>query len=280
MASTSLVGLLLARWYVTVMGILLSLVLAAVAFSYFPVQYSSSATAVLVPPKLRGINPMLGFDAGVSTTALVLVQALDSPEVADKLGILPAASATLHPGQDTYTVTNDGSVDLRDDGVDRPFFTITAQSLTPERSEGIVAQVLDEARVQLDDRQASMHVSKASSLGVQTVAGPTPADVVLTTSLKAVGIALVLGLSGTVVAACAVERTARRRQPGTDSKVSERVGHQAEHRGGADPLSQFGEGAEPLVDRRAPAHLPKGSFPAGGDAGASNGQSVGFDRIV
>src|SRR5581483_3808741 len=157
MATTSLVRVLLSRWHATAAGLLLSLVLAALTSSYFPVQYSSSGTVVLLAPKVRGSNPMLDFGPSVTTTALVVVQALGSPEIAAELGLPAGSSSILDSGQDSYTVKNIGSSDLRDNGVDRPFITVTAQSLTPGRSEAIVAQVLDAAQRQLRDRQISMH---------------------------------------------------------------------------------------------------------------------------
>lgn len=268
MASTSLVGVLLARWYVTVMGVLLTVVLAAVAFCCYPVQYSSTATAVLVPPKLPSSNPMLEFNGSINTTALVLVQELGSPEVSDKLGIPPLQNPILNPNQDTYAVKNVGSVDLRDDGIDRPFITVTAQSESPERSEAIVGQVLDEANLELKERQTDMRVSRSRLVQIQTVVAPVSAKMVLTTSLKAIGVALALGLTGTVIAVCMVEKTARRRKAQTDSEVLQRWGHQPEPRRGpvaAPGLESLEEGSDHRLGR--PAEV-------------ESGRTVGFDRVI
>jgi hypothetical protein len=256
MASTSFVGVLRARWRVTATGVLLTLVLAAVAFFYFPVQYASSATAVLVPPKSLINNPMLAFDASVNTTALVLVQELGSPEVGNKLGIPPPRMSILNPRQDIYTVQNIGSVDLRDDGIDRPFVTITSLSVAPDRSEAIVGQVLNEAIRELKDRQTSMHVPQARLMQIQTVVGPVPAKVAPATTLKAIGFALALGLAGTVLAARMVDRIARRRKPDAEPQVL------------------------PRADRPAEVQFVKASLPVGPDAVSNNGRPVGFDRIV
>jgi hypothetical protein len=280
MASTSLVKLLATRWYITVSGVLLSLVLAAGAFCYFPVQYSSTATVVLVPPKLLSSNPMLEFNAGVSMTTLVLVQALSSPEVESKLGIPAPRSAIADPGADSYTVKNVGSIDLRDDGADRPFITITAQSLVPDRSEVIVAQVLDEARQQLKDRQLSMNVSRARSIQLDTVVGPVPAKVVLTMSLKAIGIALVLGFTATLIAVCVSDRMARRSRPATGTPAHPKSGLQPEPLPGlpAEPELVSIQSAERSVAREL--DIPAGSLPGGADVSSSNGRPLGFERAL
>ncbi|HZZ50888.1 MAG TPA: hypothetical protein VFE65_28695 [Pseudonocardia sp.] len=260
-------------------GVLLSLVLAAMAFCYFPLQYASSATAVLVPPKLPSSNPMLEFSSSVNMTTLVLVQALNSPEVANRLGITPQQGLIPDPGLDSYTVKNVGSVDLRDDGNDRPFITVTAQSLVPDRSEVLVAQVLDEARQQLKDRQLSMNVSRARSMQLEAVVGPVPAKAAPATSLKAIGIALVLGLIATVSAVCLVERNARRR-PGDRAPARRQTAVQSER---LSTLMVDGDVApesldhEPLVRS---VDVPTSSHPAGVDAAAKNGRPRGFERAL
>jgi hypothetical protein len=283
MASTSLVRVLLARWYITGTGVLLSLVLGALTFSFFPLQYSSTGTAVVMGPKMRGGNPMLSFDPSMNTSTLILVQSLSSPYVMEKLGIPPVENALLHPGQDSYVVKNSGSTDLRDDGIDRPFFTVTAQSLTPERSQEIVAQVLDEAKQELNNRQTSMYVPRGRSLALQTVVDPQAAEPVFTTSLKAIGIAVVFGLAGTVVAVCVSERRARRRFPAGSGPIGQ--SSSSRKRRGADANSQSLEGSlrpADLLDavQSTEPSFAETPFPVSPETVPVNGRPAGFDRSL
>jgi hypothetical protein len=233
---------------------------------------------VLVPPKLPSSNPMLEFNPSVNTTTLVLVQALSSPEVANKLGIMPPRSAILDTGSDSFTVKNVGSIDLRDDGMDRPFITITAQSLVPARSEAIVAQVLDEASQELKDRQASMNVSRSRSMQLETVVGPVPAKVVPTTSLKAIGIALVLGLIATLIAVCVVDRLSRRSRPATSKPAHPKGGMQSEPLLSVEPQLVSLENAERSVAREL--DVPAAPLTAGAEAASNNGRPRGFERAL
>lgn len=195
MTLSKTMSVLLVRWYITVPGLLLSLAIAGVALTLIPPQYRSEGTAVLVqpkPPGLNSANPLLNFDASLNTTTLILVQALNSPEVGNQLG--------LTPGRDTFTVKNAGSVAVSD-GQQEPFISVTAQSTDPATSADIVARVMDMARQELSYRQNSLNVPTRNAISLESVVDATPPEPVRGTSLAASAAAFMLGIIATIAAA-------------------------------------------------------------------------------
>jgi capsular polysaccharide biosynthesis protein len=198
---------LLVRWYITIPGILLSLALAAVTFVLAPPQYSSSGVAVLVQPKQSGkdptTNPFLDFDSSLSTTALIIVQALDTPEAAAQIG--------LSPGGDSYTVKDVGTIDVGDQVV-QPFIYIKSQASTAQASADIVNQVVEMGRQDLLDRQKSMRVLPQNYIKLDNVVDTTPPKPVLVVALAATGAVLLLGLIATFGLALLAQRAAASRR--------------------------------------------------------------------
>jgi len=193
--------------------LLLSLALAGVTFVLVPSQYSSSGIAVLVQPKQTTMrttadaNPLLNFDSSLSTTALILVQSLDTPETNEQLG-LPA-----HPGLlsgERFTVKDVGDTNVGDQIV-QPFIYINAFSATPEGSAQIVARVQAYAQQELVVRQRGMRVSQQNFIRVDSVVDPTTPKPFLGLALAATGAALLLGLIVTVALALLIHQKAGQR---------------------------------------------------------------------
>jgi hypothetical protein len=198
---------LLARWYITIPGLLLSLALAGLTFVAVPPQYSSNAVAVLVQPKLHGkdptTNPFLTFDSSLSTTALIIVQALDTPETAASIG--------LSPGGDSYTVKDVGTIDVGDQVV-QPFIYIKSQASTEQAAVDIVNNVLDLASQDLLGRQKDNKVLPQNLIKLNDVVGTSPAKPVLGIALAAAGGALLLVLLATTLLAFRADRAAAARR--------------------------------------------------------------------
>jgi capsular polysaccharide biosynthesis protein len=220
MTLSNTVRVLLIRWYITVPGLLLSLIIAGATFSLVPPQYTSSGVAVLVPPKkpeagLSSANPLLNFNPSLNMTALVMIQGLNSPAVSTELG--------LTPGEDSFTVknVNDASVDGK---AGQPLIYVTAQSSIPEKSAAIVVSVVDMARQDLVDSQNDLRVSQRSGIRLVSVVAATPPKLVPGTRLVVSGVALMLGLIVTIIAACALSRfVLARRLGGRDALASRAV---------------------------------------------------------
>jgi len=207
MTFASTFRVLLARWYITIPGLLLSLALAGLTFLAVPPQYSSNAVAVLVQPKLHGkdptTNPFLTFDSSLSTTALIIVQALDTPETAASIG--------LSPGGDSYTVKDVGTIDVGDQVV-QPFIYIKSQASTEQAAVDIVNNVLDLASQDLLDRQKDNKVLPQNLIKLNDVVGTSPPKPVLGIALAAAGGALLLVLLATTLLAFRADKAAARRR--------------------------------------------------------------------
>jgi capsular polysaccharide biosynthesis protein len=213
MTSSNTARVLLVRWRITVPGLILSLAVAAVAFGLVPARYTSGGTAVLVQPKQPGstssTNPLLTFDPSLNTTAMIVVQVLNAPQVATELG--------LNPDEDSFTVKNAGSVAVTD-GVEQPFISITAQSLEPARSQDIVDRVMAKAQQELTDRQNALRVSERSSIIMESVVDATPPKPVLGVPLAASAVSFLLGTAVTTIIAIGWDRRLARRRRRRDAR--------------------------------------------------------------
>jgi hypothetical protein len=181
-------------------------IIAGITFTLIPPQYTSSGIAVLVQPKQPGVhtyNPLLNFNSSLNTTAMITVQALNTPEAAIELG--------LTPGEDSVTVKN---VDSTNASAGQPFIYVTAQSSISAKSADIVVNVLDRARQELAGRQSGLHVPSQDVIRLENVVDATAPEVVPGVPLAVAGVALMLGLTVTIFAACAWDRwiAARRRR--------------------------------------------------------------------
>jgi capsular polysaccharide biosynthesis protein len=212
MGSDSLMKALLVRWPVTVAGLLMTAVLGALAFSIVPAQYSSSATAVLVPGRQPGLlsNPLLSSNSGLNTTALIVVQAVSAPQVPEELGLVS--------GVESFTIENDGSVAIRTDGIQQPFISVNAQARDPQRAVMIVSEVLTVARQSLVDQQKAARVSRGAMVQLQVVVSPESPKLVWRPALRSAGIAVVLGIIATIACVSVSDRRARRRPDVADAR--------------------------------------------------------------
>jgi len=199
---------LLVRWYVTVPGVLISLVLASIVASLVPPVYTSTGIAVLVQPRQAGVktaadaNPLLNFDSSLSTTALIMVQSLDTPEVATQLGLTPHA---LIPSGDTFTVKDVGNTNVGDQIV-QPFIYITGQSSTAAGSADIVRRVQEFARQDLIERQRGLRVTQQNYIKLESVVDPTePKPMIAITAGAAIG-TFIIGAALTILVALMWEK--------------------------------------------------------------------------
>lgn len=201
MSSSTILRTALRRWYITVPGVLLSLIIASTVFSSMPVKYTSSGIAVLVrqnnPTSAYAINPVLGNDGGFTTATLTLVQALDTPTVKAQLG--------LREGVDNFTISNLGKSPAAAGG-DHPFLYITTQSSTPQRSTEIVADVVSVAGQKLTELQNDSRVRPQNQIKIDSIVDATPPKAVMNMAFAATGAVLILGIVITCILACAWDR--------------------------------------------------------------------------
>jgi capsular polysaccharide biosynthesis protein len=204
------------RWCLTIPGLLASLALAAAGCVLVPPQYTSSGTVVLVQPNQRGANSLLTSGESLGTTALILVQTLNVPQVALDLG--------LAPNQESFIVKN-GSTSLAGKVTETtgPFISVTAQSPSPDRSTAIAGSVLARAGSELKDLQTSLKVRTKNNIVVETVVDASPPKLAWDLLLRTVGLALFVGIVITIGLVCAFDRTATR----IGSRRARRLAHKS-----------------------------------------------------
>lgn len=212
MTLKNVVHALLARWGISVGGVLLTLAVAGMAYAAVPPQYTSTGNAVLVRPKQIGTNtanPLLSFDASLSTTALILIKSLNAPTTPDELGLMP--------GREKFTVQSATS-SYAGDQIVQPFINVTAQSPSAARATAIVFAVLDRAQVDLRDTQKNLRVAQSEYIKFQTVVSSTPPKPVLTTALALPGAVVIVGLMVTIGCALLAQHLGRKSAPRPDSR--------------------------------------------------------------
>lgn len=204
-ASPSLVRALLARWYITVPGLLLALGLAVGSAVILPAPFASTSTVVLIPAAKKGGNSLLTYDTGISTSAEIVVQAMSDPQIADDLGLVK--------GRDTLEVVN-GNADAKGKITESsgPFISVTAQSSSPARATALAEQATTRVQQELADLQQSVKVKKQQSMNMSPVVSPTPGKRVMSMLLRTVGLSMFLGCVLTLVAVILVDRKIRRRE--------------------------------------------------------------------
>jgi capsular polysaccharide biosynthesis protein len=205
------IRVLFRRWHIALPGLLMSCVLAAVVFAMVPPKYESGAVAMLVQPKSASatFNPLLAFDPSLTTAAQVVIQSLNTPEVANEVGVLD--------NQDTLTISDTDSRNASDFQLTRPFLYVTAQSPSAEKSAALVSRILDEAQVELVERQKALGVSSAKYIRFQGVVDVTTPTKVFKSTLLATCVALIIGLILTLVAVYGSESFAAARAARVDA---------------------------------------------------------------
>ncbi|HZZ49012.1 MAG TPA: hypothetical protein VFE65_19195 [Pseudonocardia sp.] len=212
MTLSTILRAMLVRWYLTVPGLMLSLALAGLVFSLVPWQYQSTGVAVLVPTRQNGApsgadgdrtNPLMSFENSLSTTSMIMVQQLSTPEAQDALVSSPT---------DTFKAKNaaDSSTPSVGSSTVQPFIYITAKSFSASEAPALVERVLSTAGQQLAAQQKAMRVRPLSLIRLQPVVGPTEAKPVLIIPFAATGAALLLGILLTCALAVALHRASLR----------------------------------------------------------------------
>jgi hypothetical protein len=196
------------RWYVAMPAFLTTVGLAAVAYSSLPVQYQSGSVLVVttsltgrteqsghVSPALT--NPLLNFDRNVTLTTSILIQQMNSPEMADALGV----SAI---GPTTYRVTN-GSTnpELLQSG---PLLFVQGTGPDPEAAERITKKANDMAAQVLASRQTDLEAPASTYMGLTEVVQPTAGERLTTSPSRAAVAAGTLACLAGLLAALGFDR--------------------------------------------------------------------------
>lgn len=220
--------ILVSKWQVVIAGALLSTMLAGVVYSLVPAQYTSEGVGVLVQPRRTSINsnPLLNFDASLSTTALMIVQDLNTPQAGTQLGV--------RSGVESYTIEQASTdASFASGPVVQPFISVKTKASTAQRSTELVDGLFDLARQDLVDQQKELRVLPQNYIRLQSLGYTSAPKRVISTLVAATGAAFLIGLCLTFALVLLLDRRERRRTTSrsASSKASRR---------GPDPHLAFG----------------------------------------
>ena len=190
---------MLRRWYVTVVGVIVTLGLMMAAFVLFPASQQVNSRILLLPPKStvgeKG-NPYLGL-GGLKQPVDVLVRALTSQEAALEMEQRwPSATYLVEPD---YTTNG-------------PILVVTVEDSNPEVALDATAYLLDQAPKTLDALQAGLGVRPNSRITSTVITRDAVPEPVRKSQLRALVVALGAGVTLTALAAAAVDGLLRQRR--------------------------------------------------------------------
>src|SRR4051794_15668740 len=174
------------NFWVTIVGlvrrkrvIIPALVVAAVvggaAYLITPVRYVSETLTVLTPTEFGGTepedpaipieltNPMLNFNDSLKTTSAILIQAMNTADMAERLGATG----------DTTLVVDDGRTNPDLLGVNGPFLYVVGRSRSPQEAKRVVAEAEVLMKVRLQDLQRALKAPARTFVSVVEVVPPS-----------------------------------------------------------------------------------------------------------
>jgi hypothetical protein len=204
------------RWYVTVAGLLATVMAAYFVLGVLPSQYQAKQSVVLLPaaasptkqaaastPQAAAAtanqgdpNPYRGFDSSISVTAEVMSASVTQPSVVKRL-VAQGASSSFG-----------ATVDQQSGG---PVLQITASSDKPAVAKRTVALVTQELRNELANRQRAVGAPSDSWITISDVTAPGAPQQMIKGKIRILIALGVLGVAGTVAAALAFDALARAR---------------------------------------------------------------------
>lgn len=188
------------RWYVVAVGVALTVIAAALVPTVKPPQYSVSATALILPPKIsadgEATNPYLQL-GGLTTAVDVLARSLNDPRVRDE--IITAGEGSDYVAQRDFLTA-------------APLLVVTVQSTSADRAREIRADVLAAVPEVLSELQATIGVPATSRLTMETIVSDGSASLAYKTILRTIILVLVSGFAFSLLVAGAVDGWVLRRR--------------------------------------------------------------------
>lgn len=185
------------RWYVVLVGLLVTAGLGYVVIGKVPPTYTASGTVLLLPPtaSVEGENPLLQLGGLEQPSSLVVATLAGSTA--------RAAFAEQFP-----TATYDIVVDPLSRG---PLIVVTAEDTSSQGAMDMLGAVLDQIPVQLEALQDDVSAPASARLGSTALTvdlEPTSSN---KDALRAIVVVGVGGVALTLVVAVGLERLARQR---------------------------------------------------------------------
>lgn len=191
------------RWYVTLIGVILTIGLSAATFVRFPPSYELTASVTLIPPESatdpsnenNGTNPYLNLgDLGQMRD--LLSTSLQSKGNAEDV------KAAVPGGEFTIT-TNDAS--------SGPVVNIVADADSRESVAQVMTMVLDRVGTTLTNLQKSLSVPSDQQITSQVLTKDSKAEPINKTRLRVAIVAAALGFLLTLVGTLLIDRRLTRR---------------------------------------------------------------------
>jgi hypothetical protein len=181
------------RWYVVVLGLLVTAGLCAAASMVVPAKYEATSAVLLLPPKNDaeelGGNPFLAL-GGIDTVAGVLARAVSDRATNEEV----AQSG----GSGDYTVEPDWAAG-------GPVLLVTVEDRTPEGALATLSIVLTQLPAALAELQTASGVAEASLIQSKEITHDGVANTVWTPLIRGMIAAAAFGLAMTVLAAAIVD---------------------------------------------------------------------------
>jgi hypothetical protein len=256
--------------------IIVALGIAGFAFYLTPTHYVSSGYMVLTTPTGGGVvdtskpawqtNPLLQFNDGLKTTAAILIQSMNVPDVMAGLGAAP--------GSGTKITIDDGSSnpDLLGTSTTGPFIYVEVDGKSSAAVRNIVVNAEKMIRGDLDHRQTDLKAPRSTYVALSDVVAPTDPVAKTTRRWEAGGLALFASLFVLFGIAYVVEL--RRIGPRPHGDAVQRPGRIAidppDHYGYATAMQSYesylksAPAAKPSVSSGSASSRPASSRPVSG----------------
>ncbi|MBA2954223.1 hypothetical protein GON03_07810 [Nocardioides sp. MAH-18] len=221
----TIVGLV-RRKAVIIPAVVVAAVLGAAAYVNTPVSYVSSSLMVMTTTEYGGsasqdplnptpmTNPMLNFNDSLRTSAAILIQAMNTMDAAQQLGI----------DADTRLVVNDGRTNPDLLGLNGPFLYIVAESSSPEEAQQVVVQAQQLMRDKLLSWQRAVKAPARTYVSMVDVVTPTAPAADGARAKKLAGAAALAGFFLTIGIAYVGSRTRRGRRATATATASAEAG--------------------------------------------------------
>ncbi|GIH69060.1 hypothetical protein [Sphaerimonospora thailandensis] len=183
--------------------ITLGILAAVITYLVVPTRYVSSSSMVLTTPATGGTlsadpdepvgltNPLLQFNDGLRTTAGILILAMNTPQMLERLG--------AGDGSPTEIMINDGRTnpELLGMSLNGPFLYIEVDSDSPDTARAVAVRAEQFIREELDARQRALKAPASTHIAVTAVVPPAVPEARRATKLgTAVGALLAVVAGG------------------------------------------------------------------------------------
>lgn len=216
------------RWYLAIVGILLTIGLCGLAYVQFPPTYAAKASVVLLPPSTtvpEGGNPYLQL-SDLKQAVDVMTRTLMSQETEERvMEQAPTGTFEVLPDYETSG----------------PIIVITAGDVTPEAALKTLEVVKSMVSPALEDLQSTLGIAPESQITSKVLISDDQPSTVRKTQLRVLIIAFALGIAISALAVAIV-----------DSALLRRAGRQAPKR--TDSLETSGPGPRDDATQSGPTH--------------------------